>query len=118
MPPLSMNAGTWQQTYPQVQIMANVHGIPGGFLWDGSYAGSIALALDNFEYYHRPKFDQCHRFEYRSRTPQGLPVADTYKNVTRNDLATAAWNEFFSEVNQVYPESIPIPNHIWSLQCN
>ena len=36
-------------------------------------------------------------------TPQGLLVADTYKNVTRNDLATAAWNEFFSEVNQVYP---------------
>ena len=94
---------TWQQTYPQVQIMANVHGIPGGFLWDGSYAGSIALAWTILNITIAQNLTNVIGLNTDQETPQGLPVADTYKNVTRNDLATAAWNEFFSEVNQVYP---------------
>jgi hypothetical protein len=93
----------WEENYSSVQIMPVVLGMPGGFLWDGCVAGSINLTWTILNITIAESLTNVVGVNTDQETPQNLPDSEVYRNRTRNDAATAMWNQFFLEVEQKYP---------------
>jgi hypothetical protein len=93
----------WNSSYPNVQIMPVVNGIPGGFLWDGSAAGSIALAWRILNATIDENLTNVIGLNTDQEAPQEMPYDQTLRDPQRNAESTRLWNDFFHEVNLKYP---------------
>ena len=93
----------WKINYPNVQIMPVVNGIPGGFVWDGSAAGSIALAWRILNVTIAENLTNVIGLNTDQEAPQEMPLDQTLRDQQRNAEATRLWNDFFREVELTYP---------------
>ena len=93
----------WRDNYPNVRLMAVAHGIPGGFVWDGSAEGSIAFTRRIIETVIQENLTTVIGINTDQEKPQALKQSKTYKDRERNADATARWNQFLTEIKQAYP---------------
>ena len=93
----------WKENYTDVRIMPVAHGIPGGFVWDGSAEGTIAFCWRILDTVIAENLTNVIGINTDQESPQDLDPELTYRDRERNDNATRLWNKFFEDVNKKYP---------------
>jgi hypothetical protein len=93
----------WKTNYPNVRIMAVAHGLPGGFVWDGSAEGSIAFCHRILDTCIAENLTNVIGINTDQEKPQDLDPELIYKDRERNAQATVLWNQFFEDVEASYP---------------
>jgi hypothetical protein len=93
----------WKENYTNVRIMPVAHGIPGGFVWDGSAEGTIAFCWRILDTVIAENLTNVIGINTDQESPQNLDQELTYRDRERNDNATKLWNTFFGDVAAKYP---------------
>ncbi len=93
----------WRDNYPNVRIMPVVHGLPGRFIWDGCAEASIRLAHRIIRTVMDNNLSNVIGLHTDQEDAHDVLYEDKLTSYERNARADELWEQFFEEVETLYP---------------
>lgn len=99
----------WMENCSAVSFLVSIPGIPGGFVWDGGTAGTIAAAKETVQFVQREGLTNVRGLAFDWENPIEETLADhpylvDVPNRTRHETSRQLWAEFFDWMDLNAPE--------------